>query len=86
MLIKRVYEIDPMVCSQCGGEMKIISLIDPPQNEVIEKILKHCHLWKASAPRGPPDPIDMDHDPDSGFMRQASELTFIDMDTFLSTF
>jgi hypothetical protein len=86
MLIKRVYEIDPMVCSQCGGEMEIISFIDPPQNEVIEKILKHCHLWKASAPRGPPDPIDMDHDPDSGFIHQASELTFIDMDTFLSTF
>ena len=86
MLIKRVYEIDPMVCSQCGGKMEIISFIDPPQNEVLEKILKHCHLWKASAPRGPPDPIDMDHDLDSGFVHQASELTFIDMDTFLSTF
>ena len=86
MLIKRVYEIDPMVCSQCGGEMKIVSFIDPPQNGVIEKILRHCGLWKASAPRGPPDPIDMDHDPDSEFMGQAPELTFIDMDTYLSTF
>jgi hypothetical protein len=62
MLIKRVYEIDPMVCSQCGGEMKIVSFIDPPQNGVIERIL-HGHrraalvdgLWQASAPRAPPD-------------------------------
>jgi len=27
MLIKRVYEIDPMVCSQCGGKMEIVSLL-----------------------------------------------------------
>jgi hypothetical protein len=86
MLIKRVYEIDPMVCSQCGGEMKIISFINPPQNAVIEKILRHCGLWKASPPRGPPDPINMDHNLDSEFMHQAPELTFVDMDTFLSTF
>jgi hypothetical protein len=86
MLIKRVYEIDPMVCSQCGGEMKIVSFIEPPQREVIEKILRHCGLWKASAPRGPPDPIDMDHDLDSEFMDQTPELTYVDMDTFLATF
>ena len=86
MLIKRVYEIDPMVCSQCGGKMEIISFIDPPQNEVIEKILKHCRLWKASPPRGPPGPFDMDQNLDSEFMNQTPELTFVDMDTFLSTF
>ena len=57
MLIKRVYEIDPMVCLQCGGEMKIVSFIDPLPNDVIEKILKHCGLWQASAPRGTPDPL-----------------------------
>ena len=39
MLIKRVYEIDPMAYPNCGGEMKIVSFIDPPQNGVIEKIL-----------------------------------------------
>ena len=93
MLIKRIYEIDPMVCSQCGGEMEIISFIDPPQNAVIEKILRGHRraalvdgLWKASAPRGPPDPFDMDHDLDSEFMDQTTELTYIDMNTFLATF
>ena len=28
---------------------------EPPQGEVIEKILQHCGLWQASAPRAPPD-------------------------------
>ncbi len=86
MLIKRVYEIDPMACPQCGGEMKIISFIDPPQNEVIEKILRHCGLWKALAPRGPPDPNDLGHDLDSEYMDQNPELTYVDMDTFLAAF
>jgi len=72
-----------MVCSQCGGEMKIVSFIDPPQNGVIEKILRHCGLWKASGPRGPPEPV---HNLNSELMDQSPELTFIDMDTFLSTF
>ncbi len=86
MLIKRVYEIDPMVCSQCGGEMKIISFLDPPKNEVIEKILRHCGLWKASAPRGPPDPMDVGHDLDDESMDYVAELTCVDMDTFLATY
>jgi hypothetical protein len=54
MLIKRVYEVDPMVCPRCGSEMKVIAFIDPPQGEVIEKILRHCGLWRESAPRPPP--------------------------------
>ncbi len=73
--------------------MELISFIDPPQTDVIEKILRGHRraalvdgLWKASAPRGPPDAIDMDHDTDSEFMDCGAELTFIDMDKFLSTF
>ena len=27
-MIQRVYEIDPLCCSQCGGQMKIISFIE----------------------------------------------------------
>ncbi len=86
MLIKRVYEIDPMVCPCCGGEMKVVSFLNPPQREVIEKILRHCGLWMASEPRGPPNPIDMAHDLDVEFMDQTTELTFVDMDTFQATF
>jgi len=51
-LIKCVYEVDPLKCPKCGGEMRIISFIE--QELVIEKILKHCGLWKEQAPRPPP--------------------------------
>jgi hypothetical protein len=96
MLIKRVYEIDPMVCSQCGGEMKIVSFIDPPQNSVIEKILRHCGLWQTSSPRGPPDVDGLVLELDAAYsdstinspdqVDQSQELTYVDIDTFLSSF
>jgi len=35
MLIKRVYEIDPLGCPKCGGQMKVIAFIEPPQGAVI---------------------------------------------------
>ena len=52
MLIKAVFEVDPLKCPKCGGTMKIISFIE--EEDVIRKILKHCNLWKDSAPRPPP--------------------------------
>ena len=59
MLIKRVYEVDPLTCPHCGGEMKVISFIERNQREVIERILRHCGLWEGpirtlAGPRGPP--------------------------------
>jgi hypothetical protein len=53
-LIKRVYEVDPLVCKKCGGTMKIISFVEAHQTDVIEKILKHCGLWKERRGRDPP--------------------------------
>jgi transposase len=41
-LIKKVWEVDPLTCPQCGSEMKIISLIQDP--DVIRQILKHLGL------------------------------------------
>ena len=40
MLIKRVYEIDPLTCPHCGSQMKVVAFIEPPQDEVVEKILR----------------------------------------------
>ena len=37
MLIKRVYEIDPLKCARCGGEMKVVAFIEPPQGALIER-------------------------------------------------
>jgi hypothetical protein len=93
MLIKRVYELDPLSCPRCGPEMKLVAFLDPPQGEVIEKILRHCGLWRHSAPTPPPDLAGVVHGLDgcfsdipTGSCDQAGELTFVDMDTFLATF
>jgi len=75
MLIKRVYEIDPMVCAKCGSKMAVVSFIEPPQKEVIDKILEHCGLRRSPEARPPPDVDDTVH-----------ELDYVDMDTFLTTF
>ena len=34
MLIKRVYEVDPLCCPECGGQMQVESFIEPPQADV----------------------------------------------------
>ena len=55
-LIKKVWEVDPMLCPSCSGEMRVVALIN--EREVIEKILKHLGLWqqgiRVSPARGPP--------------------------------
>ena len=48
MLIKRVYEVDPLCCPKCQGEMRVIAFLEPPQAHVIEKILRHCALWHST--------------------------------------
>ena len=58
-LIKRVYEVDPLECPCCGGQMKIVSFIERCQGDVIEQILRHCSLWEGpirtgAGPRAPP--------------------------------
>ena len=60
-LIKKVWEVDPLICPHCGAEMKLIALID--DDEVIEKILRHLKLWPeqtalTSLSRAPPRPPD----------------------------
>jgi hypothetical protein len=67
MLIKRIYEVDPLKCGKCGGEMQIISFIERDQRPVIERILRHCGLWEGSIrtlpkSRGPPKGAEQDPD------------------------
>ncbi len=87
MLIKRVYELDPLTCPECGGQMAVVAFIEPPQAEVIEKILSHCGLSRSSAARAPPGKagsrvMDGYHRSDD----EPHELTYVDIDTFLATF
>jgi len=50
-LIQRIYEIDPLICPKCQGNMQVISVIEDA--DVIRKILKHLDLWEVKA-RPPP--------------------------------
>jgi len=76
--------------------MRVVAFIETHQHEVIEKILRHCGLWRGPAPRPPPDVEGLVHDLDSDFSEswiesaappdQSHELTFVPMDTFLADF
>ena len=48
-LIARVYEIDPLVCPECGSEMKVIAVIQDPVE--IRDILAHL-VKTGRAPAG----------------------------------
>jgi hypothetical protein len=50
-MIRRVYEIDPLVCPKCGSEMKVIGFITEPR--VIRRMVDHINK-KTRANRGPP--------------------------------
>ncbi len=81
MLIQRIYEVDPLACPQCSAQMKVVDFIDPPQEEVIQKILKHCGLWQEPPERAPPDLDGFTEDPD-----EVLEIEYVDIDTFLAEF
>ena len=38
-LLRRIFEVDPLLCAACGSEMKIVSVITEP--DVIDAILSH---------------------------------------------
>jgi hypothetical protein len=52
-LIRRVYEVDPLVCPRCGGQMRVIGFITQP--ELIDRIVDHIRRRdKVSRPARPP--------------------------------
>ena len=94
ILIKRVYEVDPLSCQECGSQMRVVAFIEPPQRDVIEEILRGHQsgamvggLWRSSKARAPPtgsqrDDLASAKDPNSA----TDEMTFVDMDTFEANF
>ena len=62
-LIKRVYEVDPLVCERCGSTMRIISVILDP--DVIKSILSHLKAKGIAPGRGPPEDTDFSSQPPS---------------------
>jgi hypothetical protein len=49
-LIKRVYEIDPLLCPYCGAEMKVIAFIT--EHVTVAHILEHIRM-----PAQRPEPL-----------------------------
>jgi hypothetical protein len=50
--MKRIYEVDLLLCPECSGPMRMISFIQ--EEHVLRKILEHLKLWKESEPRSQP--------------------------------
>jgi hypothetical protein len=41
-MIRKVYEVDPMICSKCGGRMKVVAFIT--EYAVVDRIIDHLKL------------------------------------------
>jgi hypothetical protein len=41
-MIRKVYEVDPLVCPRCGGRMKIVAFLT--EYEVVDRIIRHLEL------------------------------------------
>jgi hypothetical protein len=41
-MIRKVYEVDPMICLKCGGTMKVIAFIT--EYAVVDRIIDHLKL------------------------------------------
>jgi len=50
-LIQKIYEVDPLICSRCSGDMRVIAFIEDP--DVIKKILMHLGLWNVKRKPNP---------------------------------
>ena len=53
-MIRKAYEVDPLLCPSCGGQMSIISFIE--DHDVIDKIIAHLKFSFISE-RPPPSQI-----------------------------
>ena len=73
-LLARIYEVLPLLCPACGGEMRIISFITLPST--VERILHHLDLPhrppRVSPARGPPQ-AELEFDQSPAFDLAAPE-------------
>ena len=65
-LLARIYEVLPLLCPACKGEMRIVSFITLPST--VDRILLHLNLPheppRMSPARGPPQAeLDLDQSP-----------------------
>ncbi len=71
-----IFVVVPLTCPECGGAMKIVSIIDRHQKDVVKKILKHSGLWDDSSPPLAPNLFEAEFE----FTEEVTiDLDFIDM-------
>jgi len=54
-MIRKVYEVDPMLCPRCGGRMKVVAFLT--EHAVVDRIIDHLKLTFV-AERPPPAQLD----------------------------
>ena len=54
-MIRKVYEVDPLLCPSCGGKMSIIAFI--ADHKVIDKIIAHLKLTFMAERPPPPQSV-----------------------------
>jgi len=54
-MIRKVYELDPLICPSCGDQMKIISFIE--DHKVIDRIIGHLKLIFVAERPSPPQVV-----------------------------
>jgi hypothetical protein len=57
-MIRKVYEVDPLRCPSCGGQMSIISFIEEPKT--IDRIIGHLELTFEAERPPPPRVVQQD--------------------------
>jgi hypothetical protein len=53
-MIRKVYEVDPMVCPKCGGQMKVVAFIT--DYAAVDRIIDHLKL-RFVAEKPPPSRV-----------------------------
>lgn len=78
-LMKRIYEVDPLICRACGDEMEVVAAIT--DEKVLRRILEHLGLWSEpgpvlAKPRAPPEQsaIRPDEDPQDTDVDDVSQV------------
>jgi len=57
-MIRKVYEVDPLLCPICGGQMSVISFIEEPKT--IDSIIHHLDLTFEAERPSPPRVVQQD--------------------------
>ncbi len=73
-LIQKIYEVDPLICPKCQGEMRVIAFIEDDQ--IIKKILDHLGLWETN--NHDPPPQKPSHIPEITYDDDYSQIPDVD--------